>query len=137
VDKGPFSGRIGRPATSLLERNHARVTEATYVLKSLVFAVMGLITSHALTLGIANGGVALVLLLVREEPGSLVSRIVSRIAIQLNRSAGHLEALFTWLTLVIWWGSTGSRCPCRHHRRPLTPNWRGRRSSRDAGRDMA
>jgi hypothetical protein len=96
----------GGLAASLLESNHADASQAMYVFKSLVFAAMDLITSHPLTLGLGNAGVALLLLLVRGTaqgaPG-LFRRLLSSLVLQLNRSAGHLEALFTWLTLVIWW----------------------------------
>jgi hypothetical protein len=87
-------------AAALLERNHARVSEGMYVVKSLVFAAMGLLTAHALMLGVANAGIAALLLLVRADG------LLSRLVIQINRSAGHIEALFTWLTLVIWWAPT-------------------------------
>ena len=94
---------IGALTASLLEHNHAGASEAMYVLKSLVFAAMALITAHPLTFGLVNAVVALLLLPVREDARKLIHRLFSSLVIQLNRSAGHLEALFTWLTLVIWW----------------------------------
>jgi hypothetical protein len=103
VDQGRCLVAAGGLAASLLESNHADASQAMYVFKSLVFAAMDLITSHPLTLGLGNAGVALLLLLVSDDAQGLFQRLLSRLVLQLNRSAGHLEALFTWLTLVIWW----------------------------------
>ncbi len=94
---------LGGIVSSLLEHTHANVLEVTYVLRSLVFAALGLITSHPVMLGFANAATALLLLAVHDQSTKPAVRIASRLIVQLNRSAGQLEALFTWLTLVIWW----------------------------------
>ena len=91
-------------ASALLERALPRATEAAYVLKSVTFAAVGLLSAHPWTLGAANAGVAALLFLVRDDVDAAgLSRAASGLADQLNRSAGHLEGLFTWLSLAVWW----------------------------------
>ena len=93
-------------ATSWLARSDARTRETLYVLKSLIFAVIDLLNAHPLALGLANGLVALLLLLTcaaDAKHATTVRRVFSRLVAQLNRSASHLEGLFTWLTVAVWW----------------------------------
>ena len=106
--KAFFLVAVGGIASALLERTLPRAAEATYVLKSVIFAAVGLLSAHPWTLGAANAGLASLLFLVRDDGDDVGSlrRAASGLAEQFNRSAGHLEGLFTWLTLAVWWSSS-------------------------------
>ena len=113
--KGLCQVAVGGLGASLLERSDTRATESMYALKSLIFAVIGLLSAHPWVLGLANGLVALLLLTARaddDHPAKRRSRRVRlgflRLIMQLNRSAGHFEGLFTWLTVVVWWAPSFS-----------------------------
>lgn len=58
--KGLVLVGLGALASALLETS-TRATEATYVLKSLVFAALELVSSHPLLFGAVNAGVAVLL----------------------------------------------------------------------------
>ena len=98
---------VGAVASALLERTLPRALEAAYVLKSVIFAAVGLLSAHPWILGAANAGVAALLFLVRDDTDAAgLRQAAAGLAEQLNRSAGHLEGLFTWLTLAVWWASS-------------------------------
>jgi hypothetical protein len=94
---------VGAVASALLERALPRASEATYVLKSVIFAAVGLLSAHPWMLGAANAGAAALLFLVHDDGAGGVRGAASGVVEQLNRSAGHLEGLFTWLVLAVWW----------------------------------
>ena len=94
---------VGAVASAFVERALPRAMEAAYVLKSVIFAAVGLLSAHPWTLGIANAGVAALLFLVGDDTKATGRRAASPLVEQLNRSSGHLEGLFTWLTLAVWW----------------------------------
>src|SRR5712692_2146766 len=58
---------VGGIVSALLERTLPRAMEAAYVLKSVIFAAVGLLSAHPWTLGAANAGVAALLFLVRDD----------------------------------------------------------------------
>src|SRR5262249_52152417 len=76
-----------------------RTGELGYGLSYLALVGISLLSSWALPIAAANAALAFLWLVL--PPGRWVR--VGRWVVFLNRQVGHLEALFSWLTLAVVW----------------------------------
>jgi Calcineurin-like phosphoesterase len=80
-----------------------RSIQLSYATKALVLASISLVAAWWIPVLVANGAVAALLFAPLDRWRSRASDVVQQMILQLNRHAGHVEALFTWMVLAVVW----------------------------------
>jgi hypothetical protein len=80
-----------------------RTTQLSYATKALVLASISLLAAWWIPLLLVNGAVAALLFLPLDRWRNRLWDVAQQMILQLNRHAGHVEALFTWIVLAVVW----------------------------------